>query len=160
MKIILAEKKGFTLIEILVVIGIISLLASVAIPQMLRSRMNANELGAIAALRTISNACQSYYNGVIPHAYPPNLLALNNISPPYIDNVLANAIDIAHTKQGYYFTYTLGATGESFTIIAWPSTFGRTGARNFFVNELGAIYYNSQDGLAPSPGEVGTYVAQ
>jgi len=153
------NKKAFTLIEIMVVIGIMSLLAAIAIPQMLRSRMNANELAAIAGVRTINTSCQGYYNSVSPHSYPPNLTALNNTFPPYIDNVLANAVDINHSKQGYYFTFT-PIDPEHFTIIAWPVTFGRTGARNFFVNELGAIYYNSQNGLAPVPGEEGTFVAQ
>lgn len=102
-------KKGFTLIEIIIVIAIISLLATFAIPQMLRSRMNANELGAIAALRTISDACQAYYNAVVPHTYPSALTDLTypNSNPSYIDPALANAVNASSSKQGYYFTYTL-----------------------------------------------------
>ena len=153
MKIFTDRQKGFTLIEIIVVIGIISLLAAFAIPQMLRSRMNANELGAMAALRTISDASQAYYNGSNPHTYPANLPALSAIYPPYIDYGLANATNAGSSKQGYYFTYTLIDT-EHFTIIAWPVTFGRTGSRNFFVDELGTITYNKQDGLAPGGNDL------
>lgn len=142
--------RGFTLIEILVVIGIISVLLTFAIPQMLRSRMNANELAAITALRTISNACQCYYNDVTPHTYPPDLAGLTtpNVTPPYINSTLAAAIDIAHTRQGYYFTYNL-VDSEHFTLVAWPKSFGRTGGRNFFVNELGNITYTTENGLTP-----------
>jgi type IV pilus assembly protein PilA len=144
-------KAGFTLIEIMIVIGIIALLAAFAIPQMLRSRMNANELAAIAALRTISDSCQSYYNAVVPHTYPTNLsdLTFPNSNPSYVDPVLANAVDPANTKQGYYFSYTL-LDSEHFTVIAWPGSFGRTGTRNLFVNELGTITYNKEMGLAPN----------
>ncbi len=145
------SRQGFTLIEIMIVISIIALLAAFAIPQMLRSRMNANELSAITAMRTAGDACQAYYNVTLPHSYPSELTDLTypNSNPSYIDPVLANATSVGSSKQGFYFTYTL-TDAEHFAIIAWPSAFGRTGSRNFFVNELGVITYNKQDGLAPT----------
>lgn len=143
------SKKGFTLIEIMIVVGIVSLLATLVVPQMLRSRMVANEVGTIAALRTIYGGCQGYYTNIAPHTYPPDLLTLNTTIPPYIDAVLANAISPASARQGYFYTYTF-IDDEHFSVIAWPVSFGRTGCRNFFVNELGTITYNQQDGLAPN----------
>lgn len=154
MEIFIDKRRGFTLIEILVVIGIISVLAGLAIPAMLRAKINANELAAITALRAISSGCQCYYGDVLPHTYPPDLPTLSTVIPGYIDSALGNAVDDEHSKQGYYFDYSL-ISREEFAVIAWPSLFGRTGSRNFFVNELGNITYTSENGQAPdqnSPG--------
>ncbi len=142
--------QGFTLMEILIVVGIISVLLTFAVPQMLRSRMNTNELAAITNLRTIGSACQVYYGDVFPHTYPSVLTALTtpNSNPAYINTTLANAIDSDNTTHGYYLSYSL-IDNERFILIAWPRTFGRTGGRNFFVNELGHVTYTNENGLAP-----------
>ena len=148
MRRMMKTQTGFTLIEIMLVVGIIALLATFAIPQMLRSRMNANETSAIAAMRTISNAAQSYYNDVIPHTYPPNLLSMASSVPPYIDLTLGQARRRADAKQGYYYVYDQ-ENSENFTVVGRPSFFGRTGERNFFVDETGVVTFNRLDGVDP-----------
>src|SRR3989344_5444064 len=91
--------KGFTLVEIMIVVAIIVLLAAIAIPNLLRARLNANEAAAVAGLSAISTAAQSY-RGANP-AYPTVLTSLSGATPPYIDSVIG-----AGTKQGYSFTLT------------------------------------------------------
>lgn len=149
MKNFINRHTGFTLIEIMLVVGIIALLATIAVPQMLRSRINANEVAAISALRTLANACQAYYNDIIPHTYPLNLPALNSTSPPYIDAVLANATARSRAKQGYWFSYTR-LDAEHFTVIAWPRYFGRTGTRNFFTDETSIVTYTTTEDESPT----------
>ena len=99
------KTKGFTLVEIMIVVAIVMTLATLAISSVLRVRHNANEMAAVASCRTILTACQNYYATNYPHAYPdslPDLIAPNS-NPPYIDSVLASG-----TKQGYSFINTPG----------------------------------------------------
>ncbi|MFC1509957.1 type IV pilin protein [Candidatus Omnitrophota bacterium] len=129
---------GFTLVEIMIVVAIISLLAAIAIPNLLRARHNANEAAAIAALRTISTATESFRSSQTPTAYPANLAALGSAAPPYIDNALAAATAAASAKQGYFYTYARPNVNQ-FTCTASPALSGTTGTRVFFVNESGVI---------------------
>jgi prepilin-type N-terminal cleavage/methylation domain-containing protein len=145
-------KNGFTLVEIMVVVAIIVILIALTVPNMLRSRMTANEVAAIANCRTISNACQAYYANRIPHMYPPiglsDLIAPES-NPPYIDNALAGATDADHAKQGYYYVYTY-IDAEHFTLKANPKVYGRTGNRYFYVDETGVIKANSTQEAGPN----------
>jgi len=131
------NKKGFTLVEIMIVVAIIGLLAAIAIPGLLRSRHNANESAAIGSIRTISTSCESFRAAQVTPAYPTALTALSSASPPYIDSVLANAVDANNTKQGYFFTYGTDASG--YYCIATPQTVGSTGTRYFYVDETGVL---------------------
>ena len=116
----LRTKHGFTLVEIMIVVAIISLLAAIAIPNLLRARHNANEAAAIAALRTISTACESFRSARTPTDYPGSLGALSQETPPYIDGALAAATAAATAKQGYFYTYAL-VNANQFTCTANPA---------------------------------------
>lgn len=125
---------GFTLVEIMIVIAIISTLAALAVPVFIASRVNANEASAIVSCRTIQTACQNFYTNSNPHTYPASLDDLATADPPYLDSV----IGVRKEKQGYGFDYSLNDP-ESFTLYAEPTTPGRTGNRYFFMDETGII---------------------
>ncbi|MDP2981581.1 MAG: type II secretion system protein [Candidatus Omnitrophota bacterium] len=133
------SKRGFTLVEIMIVVAILATLATLAISSVLRARHNANEIAAIAACKTVLTACQNFYANTLPHTYPTGLsdFIAPVSNPPYIDSVLASG-----TKQGYRFMYEFVDT-ESFRLNADPSVSGKTGTRHFFVDETGIIKANS-----------------
>jgi len=138
------KQKGFSLIELLIVVAIILIIAAIAIPNLLRSKMAANEASAVATLRTLNTASISYsttYGG-----YPTSLTVLGPVAAgtapssttaDLIDNQLAN--DPA-TKSGYTFTFT--NTAGYYTITATPVTVGVTGQRYFFTDQSGVIRVN------------------
>ena len=129
-----SKRKGFTLVEIMIVVAIIVLLAAIAIPNLLRARLAANEATAIAAMRTISTAMESYRAAQSPPAYPATLTALTMpaSNPPYIDTVLGGG-----AKGGYDFTPAGG--GNVYSVTATPQTPNVTGVRDFFVDQSGVV---------------------
>ena len=141
----LKSRHGFTLVEIMIVVAIISLLAAIAIPNLLRARHNANEAAAIAAIRTISTACESFRSAQTPPAYPATLAALSGAVPPYIDASLAGATAVGTARQGYFHTYAM-VNNNQFTCTSSPAASGTTGTRIFFVNETGVIRLNNAAG--------------
>lgn len=130
----------------MIVVAIIATLIAIAVPGMLRSRINANEVNAIAALRTIVNGCQGYYANVNPHTYPVTLAAMGpgNADPPYLDSYLA-----AGRRQGYRFEYTFN-NAESFIVRASPVMLNRTGVRSFYADETGIITANANGPAGPN----------
>lgn len=106
-------RKGFTLVEILVVVGILALLAVIAIPNLVRAKISANESAARATLKQVSSALENY--AAINSIYPGATTALIGASPPYL------AVDyFAGTHSGYSFTSDLG--DYYYTITATPVT--------------------------------------
>ncbi len=141
----LIGRKGFTLVEIMIVVAIIALLAAIAIPNLLRARHNANEAAAIASCRTISTAMESYRAAQTPAAYTGATLAvLAAATPPYIDATLG-AASAAPGKQGYTFALAVTSANQ-YTCTATPVTANVTGTRVFFVDESGVIKLNSAAG--------------
>jgi len=137
------KNRGFTLVEIMLVVGLVVILLTLAMPSILRSRVVANESAAIANLKTVENACQLYH--IAKQTYPTDLmdLAFPVSDPPYIDPVLAQG-----RKQGYLFVYSL-ADPDHFTLNANPTTTGLLKGRYFYVDESGAIKANPDSPAGP-----------
>lgn len=144
--------KGFTLVEIMVVVSIIMIMAALAIPNMIRGRITANEALAVASCRSIINSCMLYSskNEVFPGSLA--LLTIPESNPPYLEEKLAKAITENDTRNGYWFEYVASAEGDSFTANARPKN-NLAGRRRFFFNEDSLIHYsdNGSDATIESP---------
>ncbi|MBV9144641.1 MAG: prepilin-type N-terminal cleavage/methylation domain-containing protein [Acidobacteria bacterium] len=160
------KQKGFSLIELLIVVAIILIIAAIAIPNLLRAKISANEASAVGSMRTIvtgevSYAAADWTNGGQPIGYSVALKDLGgaNCNPPsststcLIDPILANAGAVATAKSGYYFAYAQTNNGTGFTLNGNPAAPGQTGSRYFFADQSGVIRFNpaAAAGAADNP---------
>jgi type IV pilus assembly protein PilA len=149
------KSKGFSLIELLIVVAIILIIAAIAIPNLLRSRMAANESSAVGSLRTIVTAefnfQQNYGIGYAPlanlgSAAPCTAATISTTAAAcLIDPLLSGG-----TKSGYTIATptpaglgTAAAPNVSFTATAVPTSIGLTGQRGFFTDQSGVIRYTT-----------------
>ena len=139
-------KSGFTLVEIMIVVAIIALLAAIAVPNLIRSRLNANEAVAQAQLKTISSACESYRGNVSPPTYPPFLATLVASVPQYLNPAL-DTVTTGTAKNGYFFEY-VWVNDVQYVCSARPETYPLTGVRTFAVNETGVVRGRDNGGAA------------
>ena len=141
--------RGFSLIELLIVVAIILIIAAIAIPNLLRSRIAANQASAVGSLRTINTAEITYastyntgYSTTLAELGPGTATIPTASAAGLIDSVLAGA-----TKSGYGFVYTAGtATAgriDTYTLTANPSAPGTTGTNFYFTDQSGVIRQNS-----------------
>jgi len=144
--------KGFSLIELLIVVAIILLIAAIAVPSFLRSRIAANESAAVSSLRTVNTAQISYNSAYPTVGYAALLTSLGGTtcSPPnstsacLIDTVLA-----AGQRSGYTFQLSnvSGSPASSYNVIATPILWNYSGIR-YFCSFEDAVIRESMTGIS------------
>jgi type IV pilus assembly protein PilA len=150
------KQKGFSLIELLIVVAIILIIAAIAIPNLLRSRMAANEASAVGSLRTLNTSEVQY--DINYQTYSPDLASLGPASGGSASSTTADLIDsllASGTKSGYTFTYAPGTGQLSYSITAVPTTPNVTGQRQFYTDESGVIRANATGAADSSSTPIG-----
>jgi prepilin-type N-terminal cleavage/methylation domain-containing protein len=155
------KAKGFSLIELLIVVAIILIIAAIAIPNLMRSRLAANEASAVNSIRTITTAETTYFTAFPSVGYT---CTMSELGPPaagqpfsvtaggILDAVLASG-----TKRGYLFSLSncTGTPVATYSSVAVPQSVGATGTRSFCSDTSGIIWQGS-DGLATTCQTPGT----
>ena len=138
---------GFSLIELLIVVAIILIIAAIAIPSLVKSRIAANEASAVNSLRTMTTANVTYASQCPAVGYAASLA---DMGPGAGDcttgaNILDDVLGVASpNKAGYTFTYAaqvVGGLNATYTLTADPQSQGNTGQRHFYVDQTGVIHY-------------------
>ena len=142
------NQKGFSLIELLIVVAIILIIAAIAIPNLLRSRMSANEASAVGSVRLLVTCSIGFQTGHPDVGYPNNAMELAPVAfggiDGCIDEVLAAAASLGAPKSGYNFNYVSVAVlglNTTFTLQGFPSDCGRTGQRTYFTDDSGVVRF-------------------
>jgi len=135
-----ARQKGFSLIELLIVVAIILIIAAIAIPNFIHARMAANESTAVSSIHAINTSQIAYSSANPTIGYSALLSDLGPSGAGYLDSVLS-----AGTKSGYAFTYvqnTSSTPSVGYTLNADPITRGVTGQRSFYSDQQNVTHYN------------------
>ena len=125
------NQRGFTLVEIMIVVAIIALLAAIAIPNLLRAKMSANDALAKATIRSISTASESYATANSGN-YPGDETSLTGASPAYLNKAYCG-----QTISGYNFACTFGSA--TYQVVASPVTVGTSGTTVYTITTGGVL---------------------
>lgn len=153
------SQKGFSLVELLLVVAVILILCAIAVPNFLRARMAANESSALASLRNIDTAQVSYASTYPEVGFAPDLNTLGpgpnagnstvtSTNALLLDNVLGcpTGVGTAYCeKSGYQFNITAG-TGTPLNLYsanANPNALGQSGTRYFYTDNTDVIRFNT-----------------
>ena len=145
------KQKGFSLIELLIVVAIILIIAAIAIPNLLRSRIAANEASAVGSIRTLNTAEVTYASTYPNLGFTCTLASLGpagsvatSAAAGLVDSVLGSGV-----KSGYSFVLTgctaAGSTGINVTYTSQgsPVVVGQTGQRAFCSDQSGVIKFDA-----------------
>jgi len=163
------RQRGFSLIELLIVVAIILIIAAISIPNLLRSRIAASEASAVGSLRTMNTAAVSY-SSTYGNGFPPSLASIGTNGSTTVSCTSAGLIDpvlSSGTKSGYTFQLHPGLAAnqlnsassscsagygysDGYMITAVPITVGTTGQRSFCTDASGVIRQNPNG--TPNPG--------
>jgi type IV pilus assembly protein PilA len=155
------KQRGFSLIELLIVVAIILIIAAMAIPNLLRAKISANEASAASSIRTVNSGEVSFYSTYPTTGYSVGATGMSALGPPavtgcpaggptvaaacLIDWNLSRATTTATTKSGYYFaigSISAAAPFVQYTVGGSAGGFNYSGVRGFCSNEDAVIHFN------------------
>jgi type IV pilus assembly protein PilA len=156
------QERGFSLIELLIVVAIILVIAAIAVPSLLHSKIAANEASAVYSIRTVNTAQVTYATTypTIGYASSLDMLAAPTSGGP-ASSANAGVLDwvlgcntVVCPKSGYDFTITNVMNGgpgtpiSSYSVQGVPQSIGVTGNRGFCSNNMNPVNYSTDGGIA------------
>jgi prepilin-type N-terminal cleavage/methylation domain-containing protein len=142
------NQRGFSLIELLIVVAIILVIAAIAIPNLVRSRMRANEASAVASLRSLHTAALTYATTYPDLGFPASLTVLTGANPCGIPSstqaCLVDSVLAAGVKDGFNFVWTGDGLTPSyaFLLTGAPQVVGASGQNMYCTDQTGVIRYD------------------
>lgn len=146
------NQKGFTLVEIMIVVAIIGLLAAIAIPNLLRSRLSANEGAMKLDMRAFGTASEAFQAAQNPPQYPASIAALQ-AAPAYLDATWGTAAG----KHGFLQAFAGGGAGNpsTYSLLVTPVTAGVTAVNSYCIDQTGVIVGSVVGAGAPTGAAAG-----